>query len=133
MKTVLELVRRAGGYRSVLHLRVENPPHPTLTVDALEDRGPCGLRALSVAHFTDALALPEMCFEWSQPFWLKPRLVPFAWRNDFLGIHRQSRWVEGTTYVFDPLWQEQLVHLAATWDKVLSHQNILAAFDHRQR
>ncbi len=45
--------------------------------------GPCNLRALSVAHHYeqngDLMRDPEMCFELSRPFWLRPSPCAVAW------------------------------------------------------
>ena len=44
MKTVLELIRKAGGWHPGLYLKVENPPYMELVIEARDESGPCGLR-----------------------------------------------------------------------------------------
>ncbi len=63
MQTILELLKRAGGWHPGFYLKIENPPHVALVIDAMDESGPCGLPALSVAQYTNALAMPEMSFE----------------------------------------------------------------------
>lgn len=63
MQTILQILRKAGGYRPNLFLRIDNATHPELVIEAMDESGPCGLPALSVAHYIDALAHPEMYFE----------------------------------------------------------------------
>ncbi len=67
MKTVLDILRKAGGWRPSLYLKIENPPYMELVIEAVDESGPCGLPSLSVAHYGvqngDAMRDPEMCFE----------------------------------------------------------------------
>ena len=67
MKTVLELIKWAGGWHPGLYLKINNPPYLELVIEALDESGPCGLPAISVAHYSelngDAMRDPEMCFE----------------------------------------------------------------------
>ena len=74
MKAILQLLRKAGGYRRELCLRVENPPYQQLVIEAIPEPGPLGLRCLSVAHYGeqngDLMRDPEMCFELSNPLHL---------------------------------------------------------------
>ena len=51
MKTILQLLEKAGGYRRELYVRVENPPYQPLVIEAIPEPGPLGLRCLSVAHY----------------------------------------------------------------------------------
>ena len=136
MKTVLRILNAAGGWHHGLSLRIENPPYMALVIEATDESGPCGLPTLSVCHYSehngDALRDPEMLFEWSQPLWLRPRLVPFAWRNDRLDTSDVSRWVEDTSYCFDPDRYDRHQYLAAVWDKCLAVQGYWTAFQ-RQR
>ena len=67
MKTLLEIIRKGGGWRPSLYLKIENSPYMTLVIEAADESGPCGLPALSVAHYGnqngDPMRAPEMCFE----------------------------------------------------------------------
>jgi hypothetical protein len=51
MQTILRILERAGGYRPTLYLKIENPPYMALVIEATPEPGPCGLRAISVAHY----------------------------------------------------------------------------------
>jgi hypothetical protein len=67
MQTILRILTLAGGWKPDLSLRIENPPYLPLSIEALGESGPCGLAALSVAHYSerngDLMRDPEMCFE----------------------------------------------------------------------
>jgi hypothetical protein len=51
MHTVLQILKAAGGWNHGLYLRIENPPFMALVIEATDESGPCGLPALSVAHY----------------------------------------------------------------------------------
>jgi hypothetical protein len=67
MKTVLELIKRAGGWHHGLYLKIDNAPYMELVIEAMDESGPCGLPAISVCHYGeqngDAMRDPEMYFE----------------------------------------------------------------------
>ncbi len=68
MQTVLDILKRAGGWHPGLSLKIENQPFMSLVIEAMDESGPCGLPALSVAHYGeeqngDPTRDPEMCFE----------------------------------------------------------------------
>jgi hypothetical protein len=67
MDTVLRILKAAGGWNHGLPLRIENRPYMALVIEAMDESGPCGLPAISVAHYGelngDATRDPEMCFE----------------------------------------------------------------------
>jgi len=81
MKTVLELIKRAGGWHPGLYLKVSNEPFMALVIEAMDESGPCGLPAVSVAHYGeqngDLMRDPEMCFELG--FAGGPHLTAFYW------------------------------------------------------
>ena len=83
MKTVLRILQAAGGWHHGLSLCIENPPYMPLCIEAVDESGPCGLPALSVAHYGeqngDAMRDPEMCFELG--FAGGPHLNPFYWQR----------------------------------------------------
>jgi hypothetical protein len=132
MKTILSLLKLAGGYRPLLYLRVENPPYLPLVLSATSVPGPLGLRALALTHYaphSGSLARdPEMLFELSNPFCLGLRLVPYFWCNDLLGTEQFSRYRTETHYVFDPDLYERHERIARAWDAALARQGILAAY-----
>jgi len=67
MQTILQILKTAGGWHPGLSLKIENLPHMALVIEALDESGPLGLPALSVAHYGeqngDLMRDPEMCFE----------------------------------------------------------------------
>jgi hypothetical protein len=130
MQTILAILKKAGGWHHGLYLTVENPPHVALVIDAMDESGPCGLPALSVAQYTDALAKPEMCFELGLAG--GAHLTPFYYRDDYTGVEQFSRTIDGSNYVFVRDLYDQHEKLAALWDKNLRAQGFAEAFA-RQR
>ena len=67
MKNVPELIKRAGGWHPGLYLKIENAPYMELDIEAMDESGPCGIPAVSVAHYGerngDLMRDLEMCFE----------------------------------------------------------------------
>jgi hypothetical protein len=67
MKTIFDILKKAGGWHPGLHLKIDNPPYLELVIEAMDESGPMGLPALSVAHYGeqsgDLMRDPEMCFE----------------------------------------------------------------------
>ena len=81
MKTILDILQKAGGWHHGLHLHIENPHYVALVIEATDESGPCGLPVLSVCHYGeqngDAMRDPEMCFELG--FAGGAHLNPFYW------------------------------------------------------
>lgn len=132
MQTVLRILERAGGYRPALYLKIENPPYMALVIEAVPGLGPLGCPALYVAHYGeqngDLMRDPERCFEWSRPPLCGPELVPYYWRNDWMGIEQYSRYLDGANYVFVPPLYDEHRKFAALWDRNLRDQRFLEAF-----
>jgi hypothetical protein len=133
MKTILEILKKAGGWHHGLYLRIENPPFMALVIEATDESGPCGLPVLSIAHYGeqngDLMRDPEMCFELG--FAAGAHLTPFYFRNDYLGIEQFSRTIEGDNYVFDRDLYDQHEKFAGLWDKNLSRQGFIEALARR--
>jgi hypothetical protein len=51
MKTILAILKQAGGWHHGLSLKIENPPYMALVIEATDESGPCGLPVLSVCHY----------------------------------------------------------------------------------
>ena len=132
MKTILQILAAAGGFRRDLYLRIENPPYMRLVIEATPERGPLGAPAISIAHYGeqngDLMRDPEMCFEWSQPPLCGPELVPYYWRNDWMGVEQFSRFRKGNDCVFVPELYEQHQTFAELWDRNLRDQCFFEAF-----
>ena len=85
MKTILAILKQAGGWHHGLSLKIENPPYMALVIEATPEPGPLGLPGLSIAHYGlqngDPMRDPEMCFELSKPVLSQLSLDPYYWRN----------------------------------------------------
>ena len=134
MKTILDILQKAGGWHHGLHLHIDNPPFMALVIEATDESGPCGLPALSVCHYGeqngDAMRDPEMCFELG--FAGDAHLNPFYWRNDYAGIEQWSRFIRDAHYCYHPQLHAEHERFAKLWDKNLRQQGFADAFE-RQR
>ena len=134
MQIILAILKLAGGWHPGLHLHSDNPPYMALVIEALDESGPMGLPALSVAHYgeqnDDLMRDPEMCFE------LGPgrgaHLSAFYYRNDYLGIEQWSREVVDGTYIHLIALHAQHESSAKTWDSNLRLQGFAEAFERQQ-
>jgi hypothetical protein len=130
MKTVLELIKWAGGWHPGLYLKINNPPYLELVIEALDESGPCGLPAISVAHYSelngDAMRDPEMCFELDMAG--GPHLSAFYYRNDYAGVEQWSRFIREGQYTVHTMLQREQERFAALWDTNLNAQRFVEAF-----
>jgi hypothetical protein len=130
MQTILDILKKAGGWRPNLHLHIDNQPYMALVIEATDECGPLGLPCVSVAHYGeqhgDLMRDPEMCFELG--LMGKPHLDPFYWRNDYLGIEQVSRAIVDDHYVLLTALHAQHERFAATWDTDLRLQQFVEAF-----
>ena len=133
MKTILQILKLAGGWHHGLNLKIENTPYMALVIESTDESGPCGLPALSVCHYGeqngDLMRDPEMCFELG--FAVGAHLTPFYFRNDSLGVEQFSRTIDGDHYVFVRDLYDQHEKFAGLWDKNLSQQGFVEALDRR--
>ena len=129
MQTILDMLKRAGGWHPGLYLKIDNAPFMELVIEAVDESGPCGSPALSVAHYGeqngDAMRDPEMLFEVEAD----GSLNPFYWRNDYIGVEQWSRFGDETGYVSRRELFIQHVSFARVWDRNLQSQGYLEAFD----
>lgn len=136
MKGIVRILAMAGGYRRDFDLRIENPPFMALVIEAVPDPGPCGVPALSIAHYGeqngDLMRDPEMCFEVSGLWGRDVGLSPYYYRNDYLGVEQWSRSNDGKHYTFDPELYTQHQSFAALWDKNLRDQGFVEALARQQ-
>src|SRR5580704_5791149 len=134
MQTLLDILKRAGGWNPSLYLKIENAPYMALVIEATDESGPSGLPAISVAHYGeqngDLMRDPEMCFELG--FAEGPHLEPFYFRNDYLGIEQWSRTIERGHYVHLSGLHEQHKQFARQWDNNLRLQGFAEAFERQQ-
>ena len=71
MQTILDILEEAGGWHPGLYLKIVNAPLMELVIEALDESGPRGLPALSVAHYGPwhgcSKCRPMNCSAWSRP------------------------------------------------------------------
>ena len=134
MQTVLALLKQAGGWHHGLYIKIENPPFMALVIEATDDSGPCGLPALSVAHYGeqngDLMRDPEMCFELGLAG--GAHLNPFYWRNDYVAVEQWSRFLDDGQYAYHKALHKQHEDFAKLWDNNLRLQGFAEAYE-RQR
>ena len=130
MQTLLQLIEKAGGWRPSLYLKIDNAPYMELVIEAMDESGPMGLPAISVAHYGeqngDAMRDPEMCFELGLAG--GAHLSAFYYRNDYLGVEQWSRNIVRGNYVHLIALYEQHQRFAETWDNNLRLQGFSEAF-----
>jgi hypothetical protein len=135
VQTILHILKSAGGWNPGLSLTIDNPPFMPLVIEALYESGPCGLPALSVAHYGeqngDLMRDPEMCFELSFAGGIAD-LNPFYYRQDYVGCEQWSRFITGTDYAYSRELHRQHVSFSKVWDRNLRLQGFVEAFE-RQR
>ena len=130
MKTILAILQKAGGWHPGLYLKIENPPYMELVIEAVDESGPCGLPALSVAHYGlqngDAMRNPEMCFELGLAGGV--HLNVFYYRNDYAGIEQWSRFIQEGNYCYHMQLHQQHEAFAKLWDNNLRVQGFCEVF-----
>ncbi len=131
MQTILEILKKAGGWHPGLYLKIDNSPYMELVIEAVDESGPMGLPALSVAHYGeqngDLMRDPQMCFELG--LYGGVHLIPFYWRNDYAGAEEWSRNVVNSQYIHLFQLHTQHQRFAEQWDTNLRQQGFIEAFD----
>ena len=131
MQTLLDILKRAGGWNPSLFLKIENAPYMALVIEATDESGPCGHPAISVCHYGeqngDLMRDPEMCFELVTAE--GSHLDPFYFRNDYMGVEQWSRTFAGGHYVRLRYLHEQHQQFATQWDSNLRLQGFAEAFE----
>jgi hypothetical protein len=130
MKTILNILKKAGGWRTGLYIKIENSPYLPLVIEAMDELGPFGLPAVSVCQYGeqngDIMRDPEMRFELG--FAGGAHLIPYLWRNDFVAVEQVSRAIIRSYYVALLELQSQHERFSETWDKNLRLQGYEEAF-----
>ena len=131
MQTILDILSKAGGWHPGLYLKIDNAPYMELVIEAMDETGPMGLPALSIAHYGkqngDLMRDPEMCFELG--LYGGAHLVPFYWRNDYAGAEEWSRNIVADRYVHLFELHTQHQRFAEMWNRNLRQQGFAEAFD----
>jgi len=136
MKTVAQILELAAPLQAGFHIRIENEPWMTLVIEDTQERGPNGLPAISVAHYGeqngDLMRDPEMIFE-ADESGDEMNLIPFYWRNDYVGIEQYSAFTENGGTVLNSRLKREHSAFAGTWDRNLRAQGFLEAFVKQQK
>ena len=134
MQTILAILKKAGGWHPGMYLKIDNAPYMELVIEAMDESGPMGLPALSVAHYGeqngDLMRDPEMCFELGLAG--AAHLNPFYWRNDYVGVEQWSRFITAGNYAYQSELHHQHEEFAKLWDKNLRQQGFAEAFERQQ-
>ena len=135
MQTILDILKKAGGWHPGLYLKIDNAPYMELIIEAMDESGPCGLPSLSVAHYGeqngDLMRDPEMCFELG--FAGGAHLNSFYYRNDYVGIEQWSRTILRGQYLYLISLHQQHERFATVWDNNLRLQGFAEAFERQQQ
>ena len=133
MQTLLNILKKAGGWNPSLYLKIENSPYMALVIEAT-DSGPSGLPAISVAHYGeqngDLMRDPEMCFELASEE--GSQLDQFYFRNDYMGVEQWSRTIERSHNIHLTRLHEQHKQFAKEWDNNQRLQGFAGAFERQQ-
>ena len=131
MQTILDILNKAGGWHPGLYLKIDNAPYMELVIEAMDETGPMGLPALSIAHYGeqngDLMRDPEMCFELG--FADGPHLNAFYYRNDYVSVEQWSRSIVRDHYVYLVSLHQQHERFAKVWDNNLRLQGFAEAFE----
>jgi hypothetical protein len=131
MRTILNILSKAGGWHPGLYLKIEHLPYMELVIEGVGEPGPIGLPVISVAHYGEQngnlMRDPEMCFELAVKN--GPELIPFYYRNDFVGVEQWSRNIVRDHYVCLESLHKQHERFAMTWDNNLRLQGFAEAFN----
>ena len=134
MQTILQILKRAGGWHPGLSLKIENLPYMALVIEAMDESGPMGLPALSICHYGeqngDLMRDPEMCFELGLTG--VAHLNPFFYRNDYMGVEQWSRNIVRDHYVHLIELHKQHERFARQWDNNLRLQGFAEAFEQQR-
>lgn len=131
MQTILNVLRLAGRLTPGFCLSIENEPYMRLVIEDIQVPGPNGYPTLSVAHYGeqngDAMRDPEMLFELAGTSG-QIRLVPYYFRNDYVGVEQYSRLNQDGVALFRPGLLREHQRFARLWDRNLRAQGFVEAF-----
>ena len=135
MQTILEILRLAGQLAPGFCLSIVNEPYMRLVIEDIPIPGPDGYPTLSVAHYGeqqgDAMRDPEMLFQLVATSG-QVRLVPYYFRNDYVGVEQYSRLNQDGVVLVRPLLLREHQSFARLWDRNLRAQNFVEAFRRMQ-
>ena len=136
MKTLIGMLNRLQPLELQFHIKIENSPYMPLTIEGI-GTGPRNLPAVSVTHYGeqngDLMRDPEMCFEMEIQNGQTIALMPYYYRNDYMGIEEQSviegqRSQDGEQPIRVNLKQiREHGTFARSWDRNLKRQGFEAA------
>ena len=132
VQTILDILRKAGGWHPGLYLKIDNAPYMELVIEAVDESGPHGSpRPLSrpLRHSRTATSCATRRCVSSLDSCTAPHLNPFTYRNDYVGVEQWSRNIVRSHYVHLVQLHEQHQRFAKTWDNNLRLQGYAEAFD----
>ena len=132
MRVIARLLHLAGPLKPGFHIKIENPPWQELVIEDIQQRGPRGFPAISVAHYGeqngDLMRDPEMLFEAAKSG-EEITLRPYYLRNDYAGVEQYSVWREGEHVTTNPQLLREHDELTRLWDRNLDQQGFIAAYE----
>ena len=135
MQTILEILRLAGQLEPGFCLSIANEPYMRLVIEDIRTPGPDGNPTLSVAHYGeqngDAMRDPEMLFQMAEISG-QISLVPYYFRNDYVGIEQDSRLNQDGVALVRPRLLREHQRFARLWDRNLRAQGFVEAFRRMQ-
>jgi hypothetical protein len=136
MNTLIGMLTRLQPREPHFHVKIENPPYMPLTIEGI-GTGPRNLPAVSVTHYGeqngDLMRDPEMCFEMEIQSGQIVALMPYYYRNDYMGIEEQSvtegQHGQGGEQTVLSHFKQIYQHgkFARAWDRNLKRQGFEAA------
>lgn len=131
MLCVTTILRLAGRLKPGFQIRIENPPWKDLVIRNLQQAGPHGIPAVSVAHYEGqkgtVVVDPEMHFEMETKAG-EIVLRPFYYRNHILEVDRYSAFVKDGRMVVNDELQQENEDFADMWDQNLLAQGYAEVF-----
>jgi len=133
MNTLIGMLNRLQPLEPQFHIKIENPPYMALTIEGI-GTGPRNLPAVSVTHYGkqngDLMRDPEMCFEMEIQNGQTVALMPYYYRNDYMGIEELSvREGQGREQAVLIHFKQIQQHgkFARSWDRNLKRQGFEGA------
>ncbi len=131
MFCITTILRLAGPLKPGFQIRIENPPWKDLVIRDLQQTGPHGIPAISVAHYEGEKGTvavdPEMYFEMETQAG-EIALRPFYHRNHILEVDRYSAFVNDNRVIVNHELQQEREDFADMWDQNLLAQGYAEVF-----
>jgi hypothetical protein len=136
VKIIAQILELAAPLEPGFHIKIENEPWMSLVIEDVQELGPNGFPVISVCHYGeqngDLMRDPEMLFEISKRG-DETILTPHYWRNDYVGIEQYSATIGDGRLTVNPQLQREHAEFARMWDKNLTDQGFLEAFEQQRK